>query len=277
MDALFIIFSYVQLDDTLKAMGWHDHHQATVTTAEILTVAVTAAKYFHNHHERALQVLYLTGYIPRLSVSRFNRRLHQTLKLLAELLDTLGCQRAEHKRMFAADTMPLPVCQHTYADQCRKIPRVKGYLGRCAAKKSWFCGWRLHWICDRQGFPIAVDLVPAVWHELTTIQHLMAHLNEGSIVWADGAYVSHDHQLLLLGSGLTLIPQPHKGMTQQLTAFQHAQMRTHRNAIETAHSVLERMGVQRLHAVTPAGFGLKVYTSLLALAFTVLLRESAIY
>ena len=66
-------------------------------------------------------------------------------------------------------------------------------------------------------------------------------------------------------------------MTQQLTAFQHAQMRTYRNAIETAHSVLERMGVQRLHAVTPAGFGIKVYTSLLALAFTVLLRESAIY
>lgn len=277
MDAIFIIFTYVQLDDSLKVMGWRDHHHATVTTAEILTVAITAAKYFQNHHERALQVLQLTGYIPRLSISRFNRRLHQALKLLAELLDTLGYQRAEHKRFFAADTMPLPVCQPTYADKCRTIPQVKGFLGRCAAKKSWFCGWRLHWICDRQGFPIAVDIVPAVWHELTSIQHLMAHLNEGATVWADGAYISHDHQLLLLESGLKLVAKPHKGMKQQLTPFQRRQLRTYRNAIETAHSVLERMGVQRLHAVTPTGFGIKVYTSLLALAFTVLLKESAVY
>ena len=71
----WVFQNFPRTTDSLKAMGWHDHHHATLTTAEILTVAITAAKYFHNHHERALQVLYLTGYIPRLSVSRFNRRL----------------------------------------------------------------------------------------------------------------------------------------------------------------------------------------------------------
>lgn len=273
MDATYIILTYVHLDDTLKRLNWQDHHHASVSTAEILTVAVIAAKYFQNHHERALQVLQMTGYIPWLSISRFNRRLHQAAAALSALLKFLGRQRAAIQRHFAADTMPLPVCHRTRAHQCRKIPQVKGYLGRCAAKNSWFCGWRLHWICDRHGFPMAFAIVHATCHELTPIEALMAPLHPGSTVWADGAYISQALQLRLLGTGRRLIPQPHKAMKHQLSPHQRALMLNYRNAIETAHSVLERMGAQRLHAVTVAGFNIKVLASLLALAFTVLLNE----
>jgi hypothetical protein len=54
MDATYIILTYVHLDDTLKRLNWQDHHHASVSTAEVLTVAVIAAKYFQNHHECAL-------------------------------------------------------------------------------------------------------------------------------------------------------------------------------------------------------------------------------
>jgi hypothetical protein len=66
-------------------------------------------------------------------------------------------------------------------------------------------------------------------------------------------------------------------MKQQLLCYQQALMHTYRNAIETAHSGLQRMGAQRLYAVTAAGFGIKVVASLLALAFTILLNETSLY
>jgi hypothetical protein len=89
MDALYIVTVYVVLDDTLKAMGHQDDCRAQVTTVEVLTVAVIAARYFNNHQERALCVLHMLGAIPPLSVSRFNRRLHQARDALYEILSHL--------------------------------------------------------------------------------------------------------------------------------------------------------------------------------------------
>ena len=62
--------------DTKRSSLHRSHELAQVPDSEVLTVAVVAAKYFQNHHERALCVLreahYLSG---RLDLSRFNRRL----------------------------------------------------------------------------------------------------------------------------------------------------------------------------------------------------------
>jgi hypothetical protein len=45
---------------------------------------MVAAKYFQNHHERALVVMQGLGYLPKLSLSRFNRRLHELIILLGQ-------------------------------------------------------------------------------------------------------------------------------------------------------------------------------------------------
>ena len=92
MDALYIVTTYVVLDDGLKAMGWQDDVRAGLTTAEVLTVAVVAARYFQNHHQRALWVLQRMGDIGRCSNSRFNRRLHRAQQALAMLAEWLGKQ-----------------------------------------------------------------------------------------------------------------------------------------------------------------------------------------
>lgn len=272
MNALYIISTYVFIDDTLKVMGHRDHHHCAVSGAEILTVAIIASKYFQNHHERALCILQLTGYIPRLSISRFNRRLHQAGDRLVELLDYWSSQRITSQNWhYVVDTMPLPVCRVFRVEQCRKIPQVKGYIGRCSAKRTWFSGWRLHWLCDPQGFPISYDIVPAVWHELSTVQTLMAPLPPGSQVFADGAYINFEDQMIALTDRIRLVAKTHSRITFQNTPLERALIKRYRARIESQHSVLEKMGVQRLHAVTQAGFGIKVYASLVALAITILM------
>lgn len=265
MNALYIVPVYVVLDDALKVLGYQDDSRATVSSAEILTVAVIAARYFHNHHERALCLLQQLHAIPPLSISRFNRRLHQVYPQLHEVLALLSSLRAAGS-IYVADTFPLPMCHKVRAERCRKV-RGHQYLGRCAAKSEWFYGLRLHWICDPSGFPIAFDLLPAVWHELTPIQYLLADLPTGSRIVADGAYIRLDEEALALAyTGVHLIPQYHARMKRQHTSFDLRLLHTYRPVIETAHSLLHRMGVQHLHARTFDGFVGKVLASLFALA-----------
>src|SRR5688500_18138626 len=122
MDALSIVATYVVLDDSLKALGHQDDGRAQVTNAEILTVAVLAARYFQNHHERALTVSQQTGAMGRLSVSRFNRRFHACLRWLRRLLRQVRqTVPLAPTPLVCIDAMPLPVCKRVRQRHCRKV------------------------------------------------------------------------------------------------------------------------------------------------------------
>ncbi len=86
-----IVTAYVVIDETMRALGHRSHGLAQVSDAAVLTVAVVAAKYFANNHERALGVLRGMRYLTKpLSASRFNRRLHALGDWLHLLVGTLG-------------------------------------------------------------------------------------------------------------------------------------------------------------------------------------------
>jgi hypothetical protein len=266
MNATYIVTSYVVIDDVLKMMGHTDDSRAHVSSAEILTVAIVAAKYFQNNHERALCMLQQTHYLPQLSVSRFNRRLHALQEVLMSIARLLGEILATGK-VFVIDTMPVPVCKRVRAQRCRKV-QGDHYLGYCASKREFYFGWQLHLVCDAAGIPVAFELLPAQWDELTLVQDLLSTLPEGSSVVADKGYISDlDQQLSYIHGRVRLIPKQRRNMTGN-TLEDTALIRAHRSRIETVNAQLEKMGLQRLHARTNPGFALKVLASLLALTFT---------
>jgi len=266
MNAPHIVTSYVVIDDVLELIGHTDDTRTRVSSAEILTVAIVAARYFQNHHERALCLLQQTGYLPKLSVSRFNRRLHALQDILLLIASLLGEMMATGN-VFVIDTMPVPVCKRVRAARCRKV-QGDDYLGYCASKRAYYCGWQLHLVCDATGVPVAFELLPARWDELTLVQDLLSLLPEGSVVVADKGYISDtDQQLSYINGRVRLVPKQRRNMRGNTT--QDAELiRTHRSRIETVNSQLEKMGLQRLHARTNPGFALKVLASLLALTFT---------
>jgi len=266
MNATYIVTSYVIVDDVLKLMGHTDDCRTHVSSAEILTVAIVAAQYFQNHHERALCVLQQTGYLPKLSVSRFNRRLHALREVLWLIVSLLGEVMASGK-VFVIDTMPVPVCKRVRAERCRKV-QGNNYWGYCASKREYYFGWQLHLVCDAAGVPVTFELLPAKWDELTLVQDLLSPLPEGSVVVADKGYISdQDQQLSYINGRVRLVPKQRRNMTGN-TVEDAALIRAHRSRIETVNSQLEKMGLQRLHARTNSGFSLKVLASLLALTFT---------
>jgi IS5 family transposase len=261
MDALYIVTTYVVLADHLPAMGYRDDVRCHITAAEVLTVAVVAARYFHNHHERALYIMVQRGDIPHLSVSRFNRRLHQLLGCLQALLRHIGRPIQSHS-LYLVDAFPLPVCKRVRQRRCRKV-RGEAFVGRCEAKREWFFGYKLHWCCTASGVPLAFTLRPARRHEGSAVSRLLSHVPAGATVLGDGSYVSQRRAAFWQARGIRLIAKRYGRMSPNTPEERDLLLR--RQMIETVHSQLESMGLQRLRAHTRPGFWLKVMCSLLAL------------
>jgi hypothetical protein len=271
MNDLYIVTSYVVIDDILKAYGFADDRRATGTAAEILTVGVVAAKYFQNHHERALCILTRLGDVRGLSVSRFNRRLHALRDWLYGIV-SLMAEIYTHGETFIIDSMPLPVCKRARARRCKKV-RGKAFCGYCAAKKEKFFGWRLHLICTPDGIPVSFDLLPASEQDLTPIHELTVVLPNGATVFGDKGYIADpDAQTIFASTGVRFVAARRRNMAPNSWADEY-DLRLYRKRIETVYSQLEAMGVQHLHTRTNHGFDLKAYASLLALAFTNILSD----
>jgi hypothetical protein len=265
MNDTYIVTAYCVIEDLLKAYGYQDDVRAKVSAAEIILVAVVAAQYFQNHHERALWVLIHLGDIPRLSVSRFNRRLHALSDWLYGIVTLLG-EVFSNGAVYIIDSMPLPVCRRARARRCKKV-RGKAYCGYCAAKKEKFFGWRLHLICTADGIPVSFDLRPAAEQDLTPIHELTVNLPAGATVFGDKGYIAADDaRTIFEQTGVRLVTIRRKNMSPNRWVDDF-DLRLYRKRIETVYSQLEKMGIQRLHARSNPGFDLKAWASLLALAF----------
>jgi IS5 family transposase len=261
MDDLYIVTAYVHVDAALLALGEHDDCRSRVSGAEILTVALVAARYFQNHQERALSVLCRLHYLPRLSISRFNRRLPQLLRVLRRLFAHLS-KRVVATALVVVDAMPVLVCKRVRQRRCRKV-RGERFVGYCEAKREWFFGYKLHWCCDAHGLPLAFTLRPARRHERSALTLLLARRPRGTLVVGDGAYVSRPRAHFWGQRGIRLIGKRYGRMSPNPPDEQV--LLRQRHVIEVAHAQLESMGLQRLRARTRAGFCLKVSLSLIAL------------
>jgi DDE family transposase len=267
-----IVTAYVVIDETMAALGHRSHRLAQVSDAEVLTVAVVAAKYFANNHERALGVLHGMRYLTKpLSTSRFNRRLHALGTWLGLILETLGELFAEGEA-FLLDSMPIPACRRARARRSRKL-RGKAFCGYCAAKKEKFRGTRLrvgrlHLICTTGGVPVAFDLVPGGLHDLTPIHELTYGLPVGAAVYGDKAdNAGDDEATIVADTGVRLVPL-HKANMRPNDWADKLALRAYRKRIETLFSQLTTMGVQQLHARTNLGLELKLHAALLAAVVT---------
>ena len=97
MDATWIITAFVVIDTLMERLGHRSDVRAQVPDSEILTIAVVAATYVGNHHERAVPMMRALGYLSgRISVSRFNRRLHQLADWMVWIPDVLGERIIKH-------------------------------------------------------------------------------------------------------------------------------------------------------------------------------------
>ena len=126
---LEIITMYVVCDDYLKATQYWEDSQTEMTTAQVMTTALVAAKFFKNCLEHGRVFLKEAGYIGNptgtfrmLSESRLNRRVHAIpehvwLGLFYALADVH--KQSNEGQEYIVDSLPVAVCDNYRIRRCR--------------------------------------------------------------------------------------------------------------------------------------------------------------
>ena len=267
---LEIITMYVVCDDILQAMGVTDDEQATMTTAEVMTTALGAARFFGACLEQSRAMLKDEHSIPHmLGKSRFNRRLHAIPESLWQAVLAAVAQ-AHHmlnvENEYVVDSFPVAVCDNIRIRRCR-IYQDEAYRGYCASKKRYVYGLKANVVVSATGAPVEVVLSPASYHDGRMGKTLHLDLPEGATVYWDAAYTDYGWEDALMETGQVRLHAARKSNSkrQHPPYVQYLAERVRKTVETTFSEITDQIG-RRIHAVTQRGFELKVFLFVLAFA-----------
>ncbi len=268
-----IIVIYCLCDDLLRALRHSEDSQCTMRDAEVLTTGLVAAAEFGGNFESASRHLKQPAYIPTmLSKSRFNRRLHRVRVLLLTLASVLGevWKALNTESIYSIDTFPIPVCDNYRIRRCR-LYRSEQYRGYIASKKRYFYGLKVHLLVTRDGQPVEFFLTPGAWSDVGCLEDVDFDLPPDSVVFADRGYTDYRFEDALHDiTGITLMPMRKSNSKRPFPPWVQYLQHHYRKRIETTGSLLERLLPQSIHAITPAGFELKLVLFVLAVSINCL-------
>jgi hypothetical protein len=264
-----IITIYCFFDELLKALGTKDDPQAKLTNAEIMTIALVAAEFFTGNQQAALEFLSSHGYIPAFSKSRFNRRLHRLPETLWQFALFVLAQVHQQQEDTATqeaivDTFPVPVCRNIRIRRCRiyQDPAFRGYN---ASKKEYFYGLKVCLVITASGQPIELLLVPGSTADIAALRAMDLNLPDRTRVYGDTGFLDLGfEQDLSQEANIDLVVPRRKKMKSQLDGCLQFVCRVIRKRVETTFSQLCERLARSIHAVTPRGFELKVFLTVLA-------------
>lgn len=266
-----IVAVYCLTDDILKALNHYEDPRCRMTDAEIMTAAVCAMMFFGGNFEKSRALLRSPKYMPdMIEKSRFCRRLHRLRDLFfamtvffSEIWKNLNADS-----MYLIDSFPVSVCDNIRIPRSR-IYRGEAYRGYNASKRRYFYGLKVHMICTGGGHPVEIFFSPGSMNDAEGLKLFSFSLPENSTVCGDKAYSNYDFEDLLWETGkIRLMPIRKKNMKRQWPSCTEYLLRKARKYAETANSLITGMFPKSIHAVTPAGFEIKILLFILAYNFS---------
>jgi transposase len=270
MDAQ-VTATYCLIDDFLRSIHHREPTGRSVSDAEVLTVALVAARCYRGNSEAAWRFLTEYGYmVRRLSRSQYNRRLHAAAPLaerlfeqVAELWKTTGNGGA-----FAIDSMPIPCCDNARIRRSRLFPPEEtdgAFRGYQSSKRRFFYGLKLHAVVNEHGRPVEIRLTPGSHSDTGELKNFDLDLPAGSVVCGDKAYTDYTTEDVLEDAAeVRLLADRKANSTRPRPAWETYVLQVYRKAVETAFGEIEKLLPKSIHAVTGRGFVLKVYLFVLA-------------
>lgn len=261
---------FCHVDDFLKAFSWKDDPQCHLILAEIVTIALTASRYFGGNLESARLFLTQHGYVPHIGKSRLNRRFHAIPVFFWHLIIAhLAAKQNPDCSLFLVDSFPIAVC-HQVRSNRRALFRGKKHVGYNASKKMWFTGLKVHVLTTLQGQPKEFVISSASMHDLKAFQKMyLGTIPKGSTVFGDKAYTSlpYEHELLF-SRDILLVAERRSNSKRGQSLIYHRYGKKIRKTIETAFSKMVSWLPRHIHAVTNQGFILKLMMLMTAFAFS---------
>lgn len=275
MDRTDIVAVYVFCDDVLAALGLEDHPQAEMSTAEVLTFAIIASRFFNSNHQRTRFICLrdkLFGKI--LSPSRLNRRLHKiplaVWYLVGKLLG-LAFVEACPEQLFIVDSFPLGVSEMVRYKN-RKILTGREYV---SGGPKPCCGVRVHMLVTATGDPVNFLIAPASETDSTVFWRMELEIPPFSTILADGAYsVYEPEDILVEMQAIQLLPRRPKAHIKRPQSEElKKRFSRRRQMVEVSFSCIKRLLPRYMNVRTDKGFYIKLLSTILAYSFCCLSKK----
>ncbi len=269
-----IVAVYCLCADMLDALHHRHDLQCHLSDAEVMTIALVAALFFGGNYALTCLFLQQHGYMSRmLSASRFNRRLHRIKDLLLTLFAILGehWKHVNAESIYIIDSFPIASCDNIRIKRSRRY-RGEAYRGYIPSKRRYFYGLRLHLLVTADGQPVEFFLTPGEDSDTGALQWYQFNLPAGAQIVADKAFTVYAIEDDLASVGIALCPLRKKNSQRAIPPWETYLRELHRKYIETAGSLLMQRFPKTIHAITAAGFELKLVLFLLAYSVDCLTR-----
>lgn len=263
-----IVTFYCVCDDLLKALDHQDDHQTRYSSAEVMTVPLTACAFFGGNLAVARRFLHSHGYTQHtLSASRFSRRLAALpVAVWSTLFALLGhvFKQHNHSGVYVVDSLPVPVCDNIRIKRC-KLFQDEAYRGYTASKRRYFYGLKVHLLITGNGEPVEFVITSGETADPHGLKLLSLDLEPGCLIHADKGYTDYQEEdLLLEAGGIRLQALRKKNSKRPLSKCLEFLAQPVRQRIETTFSQITNLFPKHIHATTPHGFVLKLTCFLLA-------------
>lgn len=268
-----IITTFCICDDYLNAIGYKDDSQSKMSSSEVMTTALVAAKFFSGNYEKSRYFLQSHKYIKNmLSKSQFNRRLN-TIDMsiwqgLFHLIAEIFKQTSDKK--FVVDTFPIPVCHNIRISRCR-IYKDEKYRGYCASKVQYFFGLKVAIIATSNHEPVEFVFTPGSLHDSTASKELDFNLPKNSEVYGDNGFADAWFEDVLKDANeIEPIFDRKKNSKNPHSLWVEYMIQRYRKSIETTISSITNLFPKKIHSVSSFGFELKIFCFILAYSISCL-------
>lgn len=263
-----VIAIYCFIDDVLKKYRpKQQHHNSKLSDSEVITILIISGLYFGGNHHKAC--LYAADSHLKFNVpdkSNFNRRCHELADLLEELVYIFGqvFKDLNIESCYAIDSFPVPVCANIRSTRC-KILKGMEFRGYNASKRTYFHGFKVHVLTTRTGDPIEFLITPGNCSDIAAYCAMDIDLPPQSKIYADAAYNKKEwHEMVSEVRNIRCLAETKKNFLVQNSWLESVAIRANRKLIETNFAKITGKFPKKIHAVTAAGFIIKLIVFILA-------------
>ena len=231
-----------------------------LSDAQVLTTALVAARFFGGNLTRGRHYMEQHWGQNRLDKSGFTRRLRALTDTLLALFATCGqvLKDLHTDARYVIDSFPVAVCQNSRIPRC-KLLHGKAYHGRSASKRQWFYGFKVQVITTSNGVPVEFYVHAGSEADITGLRAMPMDLPDGSVLYTDNAYTDYAlEDVFAEATGGQQVTARQARRKRPHTPAQRFLLQHFRKRIETTFSQLTARFPKHIHAVTAAGFVLKL-------------------
>ena len=265
----FTVAIYCYIDDFLKLSNHkQENKKRKMSDAEIITTALISAFYFGGNYRCGLHYMQSHQGVQKLDKSNFSRCLNRLDTVIENFFQSVGQFNKEKTKdkIFLVDSFPVSVCKNIRI-QRSKIVKGEIYRGKCASKREYFYGYKIHLITNEFGVPVDMYVVKGSYLDATALQSFSINLPPQSTLIADSGYTDY-----LLEDNYKEFEQIELAIVRRKKSLRGDDLYTRlfkkvkRHQIESTFSAITRTFSNKIHAINKQGFVLKI--ALCVIAYT---------